>query len=220
MRPDLHPQRLLAAYAVGLFPMADDSGELHWLAPDPRCVIELDTFKPSRSLRAICRRGEFEITVDRSFADVIDACASRPEGTWISSEIREAYVELHRLGFAHSVESWRGGTLTGGLYGVSLGGAFFGESMFHRVTDASKVALVALIERMRERGLDLLDVQFLTDHLRQFGAIEIPRSVYEQRLLAAVKRACSFTKPSNADTKVSGENDRESQTAADGVDDE
>ncbi len=220
MRSDLHPQRLLAAYAVGVFPMADDSGELHWLAPDPRCVIELDTFKPSRSLRAICRRGEFEIAVDRAFADVLDACANRPEGTWISPEIREAYIELHRLGFAHSVESWREGELAGGLYGVSLGGAFFGESMFHRVTDASKVALVALIERMRERGLDLLDVQFLTDHLRQLGAIEIPRSVYEERLGVAVTRSCSFTEPPTADTTVSGENDRENQSTQGGLADE
>jgi len=192
MRLDLSPERLLAAYAVGIFPMADDEGEVRWLAPDPRCIIELDTFAVSRSLRTRIRRSDFAVKVDAAFEQVIDACADRPAGTWISAEIRAAYVQLHRLGFAHSVESWEGDTLAGGLYGVSLGGAFFGESMFHRATDASKVALAALVERMRDRQFELLDVQFMTDHLRQFGAVEIPRSQYERRLHSAIRKTCSF----------------------------
>ena len=192
MRADLAPERLLAAYAVGIFPMADDAGAVHWLAPDPRCIIELDVFKVSRSLRGVVRRGLFEESIDRDFDAVIDACAQRSEGTWISPGIRAAYCELHRLGFAHSVETWRDGRLVGGLYGVSIGGAFFGESMFHRESDASKVALVALVERLRERGFALLDVQFSTEHLRRFGAIDIPRDQYERTLREAVRRPCSF----------------------------
>jgi leucyl/phenylalanyl-tRNA--protein transferase len=189
---DLTPERLLGAYAAGIFPMADDQGVVHWMAPDPRCIIELEGFTVSRSLRTRVRRGDFTVRVDGDFEAVIDACADRRGGTWISSEIRAAYVELHRLGFAHSVESWCDGELVGGLYGVTLGGAYFGESMFHRATDASKVALVALVDRMRERGYELLDVQFMTEHLRQFGAIEIPRREYERRLRRAMRKSCTF----------------------------
>ncbi len=172
--------------------MADDSGRVHWLAPDSRAVIELDAFKVSRSLRGVVRRGAFEIRIDAAFSDVVSACADRPDGTWISPQIGDAYVELHRRGFAHSVEAWKDGVLSGGLYGVAIGGAFFGESMFHSTTDASKVALVHLVERMRKRGMTLLDVQFTTEHLRRFGAIEIPRSEYERRLHDAVHSPCSF----------------------------
>jgi len=192
MRSPLAPERLLAAYAAGIFPMADEGGRIHWLAPDPRAIIELDAFKPSRSMRSARRRGVVTITIDGAFAEVIEACADRPEGTWISPDIHDAYCELHRLGFAHSVETWKEDRLAGGLYGVAIGGAFFGESMFHRVTDASKVALMVLVERMRERGFTLLDVQFLTEHLRQFGAVKIPRAEYERRLREAVQRPCSF----------------------------
>ena len=192
MRSLLAPERLLAAYAAGIFPMADDAGRIYWLAPDPRAVIPLEGFKTSRSLRSARRRGVFALTINRAFADVIQACADRPEGTWISREIYNAYCKLHELGFAHSVETWEGGRLAGGLYGVSIGGVFFGESMFHRVTDASKVAMMALVERMRERGLTLLDVQFLTEHLRQFGAVEAGRMEYARRLRDALRRPCSF----------------------------
>ncbi len=192
MRSQLAPERLAAAYAAGIFPMADGAGRIHWLAPDPRAILPLDGFKVSRSLRAARRQRDFRVTLNAAFDDVIGACADRPEGTWISRGIRVAYGELHRLGFAHSVEVWKDETLVGGLYGVSLGGAFFGESMFHRVTDASKVALLALVERMRERGFSLLDIQFMTDHLRQFGAQEIPRVEYEERLHRAVRDPCSF----------------------------
>ena len=127
MRADLTPERLLAAYAVGIFPMADDDGEIHWLAPDPRAIIELDSVNVSRSLRAVVRRRVFAVTVNRAFERVVEACADRPEGTWISRDMRNAYCRLHRLGFAHSVEAWKGSELTGGLYGVAIGGAFFGE---------------------------------------------------------------------------------------------
>lgn len=191
-RSELSAENLLSAYASGVFPMADDKGELVWLAPDPRAILELDQFKPSRSLRTLVRRGVFAVTVNRAFGDVVAACADRAEGTWISPEIHEAYGRLHDLGFAHSVEAWCGETLAGGLYGVSIGAAFFGESMFHRVTNASKVALVALVDRLRERGFQLLDVQFATDHLRRFGTVEIPRRDYQRRLLAAIQKPCAF----------------------------
>ena len=178
---------LIRAYASGVFPMADDrSGRIRWYAPDPRAVIPLDAFHVPRSLRQSLRKGVFEVTVDADFAAVIRACAEREE-TWISAEIERAYIELHRLGLAHSVETWRAGRLAGGLYGVALGGAFFGESMFSRETDASKVALVALVERLRARGFVLLDTQFLTPHLARFGAVEIPRDEYEQRLADALR---------------------------------
>ncbi len=187
MQLSLDPENLLAAYAVGVFPMAEESGEVSWFAPDPRAIIELEAFTTTRSLRSVVRRHVFEIRIDTAFAEVMLACADRPEGTWISGDILEAYQALHRHGFAHSVEAWQEDRLVGGLYGVALGGAFFGESMFHRVTDASKAALVALVERMRLRGFALLDIQFLTDHLRQFGAFEIPRAEYERRLAQAVR---------------------------------
>ncbi|MFQ5591808.1 MAG: leucyl/phenylalanyl-tRNA--protein transferase [Phycisphaerae bacterium] len=188
----LSPDTLLAAYATGIFPMADSRGEIMWLAPDPRAIIELDALNVSRSLRTVVRRGVFEVTLNRSFREVINACAARREGTWISEEIREAYCELHRLGFGHSVEAWQGGALAGGLYGVAIGGAFFGESMFHRVSNASKVALVWLVRRMRERGFTLLDVQFATEHLRRLGSVEIPRYEYQRRLHDAIQRRCSL----------------------------
>jgi leucyl/phenylalanyl-tRNA--protein transferase len=193
MKPELTPETLLAAYSIGIFPMADEEGHIHWLAPDPRAIIELEGFRVSRSLRAVVRRGTFEISINRAFDEVIEGCANRQEGTWISADIIEAYKRLHRLGFAHSVEGWRDGRLAGGLYGVSIGGAFFGESMFYRVADASKVALVALVDRMQARGFKLLDVQFSTEHLRGFGAVEIPRVEYERRLRRAVSLPCSFT---------------------------
>ncbi len=189
---DLAPDRLLAAYTIGIFPMADETGEVHWLAPDPRCILELERFKISRSLRAVIRRGIFETTVNRAFKQTIEACADRPDGTWISPDIRRAFLRLYRIGFAHSVEAWRDGQLCGGLYGVAIGGVFFGESMFHNETNASKVALAALVDRLKDRGFVLLDVQFMTEHLRQFGAVEIPRREYERRLRAALRRSCWF----------------------------
>lgn len=192
MHVDLSPENLLRAYSVGIFPMADEEGTTHWLAPDPRAIIELDTFKISRSLRAVVRKELYSLSINRAFSKVLKRCGDRSEGTWISAEISKAYTALHRLGFAHSVEAWSAGQLVGGLYGVSLGGVFFGESMFQRATDASKVALVYLVERMKARGMVLLDVQFMTDHLRRFGAVEIARAEYEQRLARAVRLRTSF----------------------------
>jgi len=175
---------LLNAYASGWFPMAVAAGDIRWYSPDPRGVIPLDTFHvPSRLARTL-RKQPFEIRVDTRFRDVIEACAARTddEGNWIDREILESYCALHARGFAHSVEAWRDGRLVGGLYGVALGGAFFGESMFHSVTDASKAALVALVGRLRERGFVLLDTQWVTEHLEQFGAIEITRRQYLRSL--------------------------------------
>ena len=183
---------LVSAYASGWFPMAVGEGDIRWFSPDPRGVIPLDTFHVSRRLARVVRRGDFEIAVDRRFEDVIRACAlaerdAEDAGTWIDDEILQSYCALHEAGFAHSVEVWQNGRLAGGLYGVALGGAFFGESMFHHVTDASKVALVILVERLRTRGFTLLDTQWTTEHLEQFGAIEIPRARY-LRLLSEARQ--------------------------------
>lgn len=188
---------LLAAYASGWFPMAGDDGVLSWYSPDPRGVLPLDTFHASSRLQRVVRRGEFRVAVDTAFEQVVRACAAAERdtadsGTWISEEIVESYVALHELGFAHSVETWRDGQLAGGLYGVALGGAFFGESMFHHVTDASKVALVALVDRLRRRGFTLLDTQWVTPHLEQFGAVEIPRADYLRMLDACLRLDTAF----------------------------
>ncbi|MFN8558422.1 MAG: leucyl/phenylalanyl-tRNA--protein transferase [Dehalococcoidia bacterium] len=182
----LTPDLLVRAYCMGVFPMADERrGTIHWFTPDPRAIIPLDSFHTPRSLARTIRRGRFETRVNTAFTAVMLGCADRQE-TWISTEIRRAYEDLHRLGLAHSVETWQEGALVGGLYGVALGGAFFGESMFSRATDASKVALVALVERLRARGFALLDTQYQTDHLARFGTIEVPRAAYLRRLRAAL----------------------------------
>lgn len=209
MRPDLAPEKLLAAYAVGIFPMADDEGEIHWLAPDPRAVIELDAFKMPRSLRVLRGRAVFEVTINRAFDTVVARCADRAEGTWISDDIKTAYCKLNRLGFAHSVEVWRNDQLVGGLYGVTIGGAFFGESMFFRESNASKIALVHLVERLRQRDYRLLDVQFMTEHLRSFGAVEIPRTEYERRLRLALTQSCCFVDAPGASKAPPGEHGRD-----------
>ncbi|QXD16688.1 leucyl/phenylalanyl-tRNA--protein transferase [Rhodocaloribacter litoris] len=184
----LTPELLLYGYRHGIFPMADprDGDAVYWFDPDPRAVIPLDAFHVPKSLARLVRKGTFEVVTDRDFEGVMRACADRAE-TWISEEIIQAYVALHRLGHAHSVECRRHGRLAGGLYGVALGGAFFGESMFHRERDASKVALVHLVERLRRGGFVLLDTQYLTPHLARFGAIEIPRAEYRRRLAAALR---------------------------------
>ncbi len=188
---------LVSAYASGWFPMAVGDAGIRWFSPDPRGIIPLDGFHVSRRLARVIRRGEFQLDIDRDFGAVIRACAeaARDEedaGTWIDPEIIESYCALHAAGYAHSVEVWREGRLAGGLYGVAIGGAFFGESMFHHVTDASKVALAALVDRLRARGYALLDTQWTTEHLEQFGAIEIPRRKYMNLLASALQRDCTF----------------------------
>jgi leucyl/phenylalanyl-tRNA--protein transferase len=187
---------LIAAYAQGIFPMSmgeDQGGEIGWFSPDPRGIIPLETFSIPRRLARVIRQKRFEIRFDSAFEAVMRACAAdRDEGTWISDEIIESYVALHARGLAHSVEAWRDGKLVGGLYGVHLGSAFFGESMFHTETDASKVALAALVERLREGGFSLLDTQWITPHLEQFGAVEIPKADYMQRLADALGKRAQF----------------------------
>jgi leucyl/phenylalanyl-tRNA--protein transferase len=188
---------LLAAYASGWFPMADEAGVISWYSPDPRGVLPIDAFHVPARLQRVVRQSQVEVEIDTAFEEVMRACADaerEPEdtGTWISEEIIASYCALHEQGYAHSVEVRQDGALVGGLYGVSLGGAFFGESMFHRVTDASKVALVALVKRLQSRGFILLDTQWVTGHLQQFGAIEIPRPEYLQRLDESLKLDVSF----------------------------
>lgn len=188
---------LVSAYSSGWFPMAVDDGEIRWYSPDPRGVIPLDSFHVPSRLARLMRGGKFRVEIDRRFEDVIRACAETERkgedaGTWISDEILVSYVELHRRGVAHSVETWQDDRLVGGVYGVALGGAFFGESMFHHVTDASKVALAALVERLNTRGFRLLDVQWVTPHLERFGAIEIPRVDYLTQLEEALRMKKDF----------------------------
>ncbi len=193
----LDPETLLAAYAQGVFPMADRDGRVKLFTADPRGILPLDSFHVPHTLRQIVRRppeaGGFDLRINCDFEATMRGCMdSRAEGTWINDELLRGYVRLHQLGFAHSVEAWREGQLAGGLYGVSLGGAFFGESMFHRRTDASKVALVHLVNRLRERGYQLLDTQASTPHLRQFGCIDIPAREYLVRLKRALLLQCEF----------------------------
>jgi len=184
---------LRAAYESGYFPMAMDDGAIRWFSPDPRAVLPFDRFHASRRLARTMRTGRFTVTVNRAFRAVMDACASgRDEGTWISADIVEGYCEMHARRLAHSVEVWESGELAGGLYGVALQGAFFGESMFHRASDASKIALAALVARLRDRGFQVLDVQWLTPFLASCGAVEIPRREYLARLGGALRVDARF----------------------------
>ena len=190
----LDPDTLLSAYAQGAFPMADRDGAVRWYTADPRGVFPLDSFHIPHTLAQIVRQKRFEVRINHSFEQVMRACAKRrSDGTWINDELIAAYVRLNQLGFAHSVECWQNDELAGGLYGVSLGAAFFGESMFHRATNASKVALVHLVTRLKERGYELLDTQATTPHLRQFGCVEIPARDYLKRLRRALEKRCTFT---------------------------
>jgi len=192
MSEEITPDLILEGYRIGVFPMADRDGSVYWYSPDPRCVLEFNRFHVPRTVRQLVRRQTFEVRLDTAFDRVIAACADRPEGTWISSEIITLYTELHRRGCAHTVETWQAGRLAGGLYGIALGGAFFGESMFHRVTNASKVALVALMDHLRRRRYTLVDTQWITPHLARFGATEIPRPTYLRRLNDALQLPCTF----------------------------
>jgi leucyl/phenylalanyl-tRNA--protein transferase len=200
----LTPEILLRAYSVGLFPMAErrDDPTLYWIDPEKRGILPLDKFHISRRLKRTVRAGRFEVRCDTAFREVMIGCAQPAPGrteTWINQEILRLYGELFKMGRAHSVESWRDGVLAGGLYGVALGGAFFGESMFSRETDASKVALVHLIARLKKGGFRLLDTQFVTDHLSQFGAREIHRDGYRELLASALDVNATFYRDLGAD---------------------
>jgi len=194
---DLTPELIIRAYQAGIFPMAEneDSPDLFWVSPQQRGIIPLDGFHISRSLRKTLRTHPYTVRVDTDFAGVIEGCATEGEdrsSTWINAEIRRLYGALFDRGIAHTVEVWDGADLVGGLYGLSLGAAFFGESMFHRKTDCSKIAMAHLLHRLTAGGYQLLDTQFVTDHLRTFGGIEIPREAYELRLAEALKHQADF----------------------------
>jgi leucyl/phenylalanyl-tRNA--protein transferase len=191
----LDPQNLLSAYAQGVFPMADHLGRIQFYTADPRGIFPLDAFHVPQSLRQLMRKDPplFDVRINSDFGQTMRGCMTGHEGgTWISEDLVRAYVELHHLGFAHSVEAWESGELVGGLYGVSLGAAFFGESMFHRRRHASKFCLVHLVNRLNERGYELLDTQATTQHLRRFGAIDIPASRYLTLLRKAMTKKCEF----------------------------
>jgi leucyl/phenylalanyl-tRNA--protein transferase len=199
-RAQLDPQTLLSAYAQGVFPMADRDGVIRWYTADPRGILPLDQFHIPGTLRQTVRQGKFQIRVNHDFAATMRACATvRREdgGTWINENLIDAYTRLHEMGFAHSVEARQNDQLVGGLYGVSLGGAFFGESMFHTARDASKVALVHLVQRLRDRGYQLLDTQATTSHLKRFGAIDIPAREYVKLLRDAIGKECAFDGSTN-----------------------
>ena len=193
---ELTPDILLRAYAMGIFPMSDgrNDPEIHWIDPRRRGVLPLDGFHISRSLAKRLRSGRFHATTDTAFEAVVEACAERDE-TWISQRIQRLYLQLHQLGHAHSVEIWDGSALVGGVYGVALGAAFFGESMFSRATDASKVALAHAVSRLRAGGFMLFDTQFLTPHLASLGGKEIPRAEYHRLLAVALSGTATFDPP-------------------------
>lgn len=193
------PERLsavsvLRAYRDGFFPMACGDGRLRWFSPDPRGVLPLENFRLPHGFRRALPRLDFTVTVNTAFGEVVAGCADRPE-TWIDPAIARVYAELHAQGAAHSVEVWSRGSLAGGLYGVQVGGAFFGESMFSRVSEASKLALLSLVEILRERQFGLLDIQWVTDHLEMFGAVDVRRAVYLRMLQDALVQDCVFHAP-------------------------
>lgn len=204
----LRPGLLLRGYANGIFPMGDDeTGDVRWYAPDPRAHLPLDEFHIPHNLRRRVRRREFEVTADQNFEAVIQHCADRPR-TWITPRLIRVYTALHERGYAHSVECWHDEELAGGLYGVALKGAFFGESMFYRVSNASKVALVHLVRQLRAGGFALLDTQYSTEHLARFGVVEIPRSAFEEKLSHALDRTPTWwpladSEAADLDTPVS-----------------
>ena len=189
---------LIYGYINGIFPMADADNTLYWYSPDPRAVIPLDTYHPSRSLRPLLNKRTFEVRIDNDFEAVMRGCAAprtTEEGTWISEDIIQAYTDLYKLGFAHSIETYQNGQLVGGLYGVAIGAAFFGESMFYKVSGASKVAFHYLMELLTKQKFLLLDTQFINDNVRRFGAVEIPKAEYMTRLRKAISTKARFTEP-------------------------
>lgn len=187
----IEPEQLLEAYMKGYFPMAEKNGELYWHNPNPRAIIPLDNVKPNRSMMQVMKKRKISFTVNQDFPSVIHECSNRSD-TWISDKIIESYINLHCLGFAHSVETWENGEMTGGLYGVAIGGAFFGESMFSKKSDSSKAAFYFLINKLRNQDFLLLDSQYLNDFTEQLGAVEIPRNLYLRILRNAVDMPVKF----------------------------
>jgi leucyl/phenylalanyl-tRNA--protein transferase len=189
---------LIYGYINGIFPMADADNTLYWYSPDPRAIIPIDTYRPPKSLQPVINKGTFEIRINHDFEQVMHHCAAprtTEDGTWISGDIITAYCGLHKLGLAHSVETYLEGELVGGLYGVAIGSVFFGESMFHKVSNASKIAFHALMEILRTQKFELLDTQFINENVRRFGAIEIPKIEYMARLRRGVAMKTRFTEP-------------------------
>lgn len=186
---DLSEERILLAYSMGIFPWYSDNSPILWWSPDPRLVLMPAELRISRSLRQTIKRGIYTITTDTVFQEVIQNCANRDEGTWLTNEMRDAYIRLHNAGYAHSIESWHDGKLAGGLYGIALGKVFFGESMFTNKPDASKVAFVTLVQRLVKYGFGIIDCQVATRHLKSLGAREIPRSEF----IAVLKQALSIS---------------------------
>ena len=190
--PPFTPQLLLATYAQGIFPMADADGIIQWYQPNPRAIFPLETVIPNARFRRFLRNSDLSCTIDQAFEEVIGHCATVHGESWIDSRIMEAYTTLHHMGHAHSVETWKDDQLVGGLYGVSFGGAFFGESMFSLVPNGSKVAFYHLVEHLKERGFLLFDTQFLNDHTASLGAIEVPQTEFSTMLARAVRSTISF----------------------------
>ena len=190
---DLRPGPLIDAYAAGIFPWFNPGDPIIWWSPDPRAIFDLQNFHVPRRLAATIKQQKFRVTTNTQFRAVMEGCAAdREEGTWVTAEMIDAYTVLHERGQAHSLEVWLGDDLVGGIYGVAIGGFFAGESMFHRARDASKVALVCLLTRLRDRGFELFDTQIINDHTAQFGAVEIPRAEYLRRLAKAVRKPVGF----------------------------
>ena len=190
---DLEPETLLCAYKKGIFPWFDSDTPILWWCPDPRAILEFNNLYVSKRLARTLRGDKFQVTFNQDFDAVVKGCAYRPEeGTWITPEVAKAYGKFHQLGHAHSVEVWQNGSMVGGLYGVAIGGLFAGESMFSTVSDASKIALVALVDRLKHKGFQLFDLQIINDHTSMMGATEIPRDSYLARIKTAVKLKVSF----------------------------
>lgn len=191
-------EEMVSAYSSGYFPMAEPGGEIYWYNPHPRAIIPIETYKPSKSLKPILNKNQFEIRINQNFKQVMVECAAPrkdEELTWISEYLVEIYTQMHEKGYAHSVEAYEKGILVGGLYGVCIGGAFFGESMFTRVSNASKVAFHYLIEILKTNGFELLDTQFMNDNVKRYGAIDISRAIYLRKLKSAITKKCEFKLP-------------------------
>lgn len=195
MKTQLEITTLLSAYCQGIFPMSDESGEISWYCPDPRTIIPIETYKPSKSLRPIINRGTFEIRINQQFEQVMRFCALPRKddgGVWISEKMIKAFTQLHQYGFAHSVEAYQNNELVGGLYGVCIGGVFYGESMFSSVSNSSKVAFHYLIQILKTNGFLLLDSQFMNDNVKRYGAIEISKKEFDKLLALGIEKKCEF----------------------------